>query len=118
MPATPRDFDPLSTPEVTRTIRRVFEDEPLLPLPPNPFEGWGLYAIYYAGHSVDLYRPLANPELNIPVYVGRARRTSTSMGTESSRTQRRNRLVHHSESITGGGLPLDEFGCRVLLMVS
>jgi hypothetical protein len=116
MPATPRYFDPLSTPELTSTIRRVFEDEPLLPLPPDAFEGWGLYAIYYSGDSVNLYRPLAGPELKIPLYVGRARRTSTSRGAESSRAQLRNRLVHHSESISGGGLPLDEFRCRVLLM--
>ncbi|MFE6859012.1 Eco29kI family restriction endonuclease [Nocardia sp. NPDC057668] len=114
---TPESFDPLSTTQLTNTICEIFERQPLVSMAkeiPN-FEGSGLYAIYYRGSSVALYQPLS--VLQIPVYAGQGRSSNSATGKKKKTPFAvRNRLKMHRKSMLGGGLPVDEFRFRALLM--
>ena len=135
-------YDPLSTPEVQRTIRRYFDELDDIARPLGavlPFEGAGLYALYFAPtpktnspddsakHSQDdaereayrryrdLYAPIAHT--TVPIYVGQALSLSSSTGKASNRKPLYSRLNDHRESITRGkGLSIDDFVVRCLLM--
>jgi len=116
-PFQPAFFDPLSTDQLTRIICRQFEEqEPVSLANPLPlFTGAGLYAIYYQGDSVKLYRPLN--QLAIPVYAGQARATNSATGRTAGKARPlMDRVQQHRESIEGGGLPIGEFSVRLLLM--
>lgn len=113
----PASFDPLSTEQISNTICATFEWQPLVSLTQGlpRFEGAGLYAIYYRGVSVDLYQPLSN--LQIPVYVGRARSSNSATGeTLREKYPLYRRLKQHRTSIMEGGLPITEFRFRALLL--
>ena len=113
----PPHFDPLSTEQLTRIICRQFEEQPSFSLrqPMPRFDGAGLYAIYYHGESVALYQPLR--DVAIPLYVGQARsyNSATGVGQRSPRPLW-SRVEQHRRSIMGGGLPVEEFGVRLLRM--
>lgn len=110
-------FDPLSTDELTAIICREFEQQRLHLLGKQlpEFTGSGLYAIYYVGAGVELYKPLRRTK--IPLYVGQARshNSATGRGTADSKMLW-NRVRNHRRSIEDGGLPLSEFGVRLLTM--
>ncbi|MGV0045519.1 Eco29kI family restriction endonuclease [Mycobacterium colombiense] len=112
----PEHFDPLSTSGLTAIICRKFEEQPahdLADLP--PFEGAGLYAIYYAGTNEALYAPLTGRL--IPVYVGSARSHDSATGASApTASPLRNRLRDHAQSIAQGALSLTDFRVRLLLM--
>jgi hypothetical protein len=113
----PDYFDPLSTADLTITICGRFEEQPLLSLEKElpRFQGSGLYALYYCGASVDIYHGLA--AYKVPVYVGQARSHASATGKQSSYPDPLWRRVrNHRESIEGAGLPLVEFGVRLLRM--
>jgi hypothetical protein len=113
----PASFDPLSTEQISNTICETFEWQPLVSMTHGlpRFEGAGLYAIYYRGRSVELYRPLN--DLQIPVYVGRAHSSNSATG-ETLREQYPlyKRLRQHRTSIIEGGLPINELRFRALLL--
>lgn len=113
----PKTYDPMNTASVTTAICRELERQPLVPLPPDVpmFEGSGLYAIYYEGESIPLYRPLSS--LRIPVYAGQARSHSSATGKGApSKQPLWRRVREHQRSIVGAGLPIDEFQARFLLL--
>ncbi|GAA3617944.1 hypothetical protein GCM10022267_00200 [Lentzea roselyniae] len=119
MPAEyiPASFDPLSTEQISNTICETFERQPLVAMTRElpRFEGAGLYAIYYRGRSVDLYAPLA--DLQVPVYVGRARSSNSATGeTVREPYPLYKRVRQHRISIIEGGLPIAEFRFRALLL--
>ncbi|MFC6091476.1 Eco29kI family restriction endonuclease [Saccharothrix lopnurensis] len=107
----------MSTEQISNTICETFERQPLVAMVhglPN-FEGAGLYAIYYRGISVELYRPLS--KLQVPVYVGRARSSNSATGeTLREKYPLYKRLKQHRTSIIEGGLPINEFRFRALLL--
>lgn len=113
---SPEYFDPLSTSDLTAIICRKFEEQPphdLSGLP--PFEGAGLYAIYYAGTTDPLYVPLSGRL--IPLYVGSAQSHNSATGASArSATPLRSRLRDHTRSIEQSALDLSEFRVRLLLM--
>lgn len=112
----PAFFDPLSTAELTAIICSKFEEQPALPLSGVPeFTGAGLYAIYYVGNAVDLYRSLVPSK--IPVYVGSAQshNSATGIGVRLKRPLSA-RVRQHAKSINEGGLDITEFAVRLLLM--
>ncbi|KOV89034.1 Eco29kI family restriction endonuclease [Nocardia sp. NRRL S-836] len=113
---TPFSFDPLSTEQISHTICEHFERQPLVGMIHDipRFEGSGLYAIYYRGKSVSLYRPLA--AIQIPVYVGQASRHSATGKRVSERFPLHSRLRKHRRSIMESGLPIAEFRFRALLL--
>ncbi|WP_218001248.1 Eco29kI family restriction endonuclease [Nocardia thailandica] len=114
---SPESFDPLSTTRLANTICEMLERQPLVSMAEEipRFDGSGLYALYYRGDSVDLYRPLA--KYQIPVYAGQARSSNSATG-KTVRAPRPvlSRLRSHRTSIIEGGLPIAEFRFRALLM--
>lgn len=111
----PAFYDPLGTVNVTATICRQLERQPFIPLDPDiaRFEGSGLYAIYYKGTTVSLYAPLAGYE--IPVYAGQAlSHNSRTGGAAAGPCPLHKRTRDHRKSIEEAGLPLIEFGVRLL----
>ena len=113
----PQFFDPMSTEHVSRAVCRELERQPLVMFEPEipRFNGSGLYAIYYQGESVELYKPLAS--YKIPVYVGQAESHNSATGKGSKARDRLwKRISGHKRSISDGELPINEFGVRLLLL--
>lgn len=91
-------------------------------LPPEPFEGAGIYAIYYLG-DFDAYRPLAEinrERMEAPIYVGKADPKGGRRGGDfdaPSGTALSDRLRKHSNSISqAGNLDVADFRCRYLVL--
>ncbi|MET7494127.1 Eco29kI family restriction endonuclease [Streptomyces sp900116325] len=117
MSQTPASFDPLSTEQIAHTICEMFERQPLVSMTCeiSRFEGSGLYALYYRGSSVELYRPLNR--LQVPVYVGQGKSSNSASGGKArERYPVYNRLRKHRLSIIESGLPIEEFRFRALLL--
>jgi hypothetical protein len=98
-------------------ICQELERQPLVPLDPlvGRFEGSGLYAIYYTGRSVPMYRPLSGTR--IPVYVGQALSHNSATGVAvSTRRPLWGRLRNHHDSIDGSDLVAAEFEARLLCL--
>jgi hypothetical protein len=114
---SPASYDPMDTENVTAAICRELERQPLVPLEPElpKFPGSGLYAIYYVGDRESLYTPLT-PH-TIPVYAGQSLSHNSATGMAAkSKNPLCLRVRGHARSIAGGGLTLDDFGVRLLLM--
>lgn len=114
---TPESYDPMDTESITSAICRRLEEQPLVPMRTDlpTFFGSGLYAIYYRGGSDPLYTPLT-PHM-IPVYAGQALSHNSATGTAAkSENPLCLRVRGHARSIAGGGLALEDFGVRLLLM--
>ncbi|MEV7491926.1 Eco29kI family restriction endonuclease [Streptomyces anulatus] len=114
---TPNSYDPLSTEQISHTICAMLERQPLVSMLHEipRFDGAGLYALYYRGESVPLYRPLN--ELQIPVYAGQGAASNSATGAKT--TARRpvyDRLRKHRRSMEEANLPLWEFRFRALLL--
>lgn len=94
------------------------------PLPPEPFYGAGIYAIYYTG-SFDLYAPIAAKNRNgcfeSPIYVGKAvppgaRKGGFGLDTDPGPALYK-RLAEHAASIEQvSNLSLKDFHCRYLVV--
>lgn len=111
----PEFYDPLGTENVTSSICRELEQQPLISLKPeiDRFEGSGLYAIYYRGESLSLYAPLKC--FDIPVYAGQALSHNSRTGAVArSPDPLWHRIRQHSNSITEAALPGGEFAVRLL----
>jgi len=92
----------------------------------TPFEGAGIYAIYYQGDYED-YRGLKKwncegAEFSIPIYVGKAIPEGGRKGTGEVRKKRPRpplytRLSEHRKTLEGtGNLDINDFWCRYLLV--
>src|SRR5438067_2443169 len=124
-------FNPLHPRPLGESVSRALLEQPCHPLPPElPFQGAGVYAIYYKGPS-PYYRPIAmlNQEAcSQPVYVGKADPPGRRKGIYIERPGRAlyNRLRDHAESIsevetnTAADSPdhlrLKDFMCRFLVV--
>jgi hypothetical protein len=73
-----KPFNPLDKRNLGVSVAKELLFRPVERLPPQPFEGAGVYAIYYTGvhQPYALYNPIAThnqePELAVPIYVGKA----------------------------------------------
>jgi hypothetical protein len=107
----------MDTQHITAAICHELERQPLIPLDPvvGRFDGSGLYAIYYTGQSVSLYRPLSGR--SIPVYVGQAlsHNSATGMVVREPRPLW-GRVRDHYKSIDGTDLSATEFAVRLLCL--
>jgi hypothetical protein len=113
----PAYYDPLDTEHITAMICQELERQPLVPLDPlvGGFQGSGLYAIYYNGRTVPLYRPLTGTR--IPVYAGQALSHNSATGVAvRARRPLWGRLRNHHASIGGSDLSAAEFGVRLLCL--
>jgi hypothetical protein len=86
----------------------------------EPFEGAGLYALYYQG-PFPAYQPIAVPNCAVPIYVGRAvprgaRRGEVGLGEAPGRVLL-DRLRQHASSIAAAeNLEVTDFRCRYLVV--
>ncbi len=111
----PEYYDPMDTQHVTAAICQELERQPLVQLDPlvGKFDGSGLYAIYYKGQTMAMYRPLAGTK--IPVYVGQALSHNSATGVAvRDPGPLWGRVRDHHASIDGSDLETSEFGVRLL----
>ncbi|MDR1580358.1 MAG: Eco29kI family restriction endonuclease [Synergistaceae bacterium] len=94
------------------------------PLPPTPFIGAGVYALYYTG-TFSAYEELSNVnkggQFHYPIYVGKAVPAGARKGEVSLEIEHgpalRKRLNEHAESIKAvHNLDLKDFFCRFLVV--
>jgi len=110
-------YDPLDYGNLARNVVGALMGQPISCLPPPaPFEGMGVYAIYYDG-DLEWYGSIRG--LEVPIYVGSAvpagKRKGAGMASSRSLY---NRLAQHSRSIEQTeNLQLSDFQCRYLVVV-
>lgn len=109
-------YDPLEKRNIGENIVKALLEKPLGSLPPSPFIGAGVYAIYHTGCD-PLYGLLSDTK--IPVYVGKAVPAGARKGNVSTNSTQGcalyNRLKQHADSIAAAGnLNLNDFRCRDL----
>lgn len=117
-----KPFNPLDKRNLGESVADTLLDTEAQPLPPMPFIGAGVYAIYYAG-SFFAYEQLSklnrNGEFRYPIYVGKAVPSGArkgGLGLEVEHGQNLyKRLVEHTESIKSAkNLDVGDFYCRFL----
>lgn len=112
-------YDPLSYDNLARSVVNALLGADPGPLPPDQFEGSGVYAIYYTG-SLD-YAP-GESLTDTPIYVGKAvppgaRRGTGNVGQVTNRSLYQ-RLRQHAGSIEQAtNLTLSDAECRYLVVV-
>ncbi len=118
-------FNPLDKLALARTVAKAMLEKPCTALPPEgPFEGAGIYAIYYVGRF-PAYAKIAqlnrNQNFAAPIYVGKAvpkgaRRGGFGLG-EAAGSVLHSRLREHADSIEQvQNLSLGDFFCRHLVV--
>jgi Eco29kI restriction endonuclease len=119
-----KPFNPLDKKNLGESVAEFMLSAPVQDLPPEPFLGAGIYAIYYSG-SLDLYQPIAqknkNGQFQCPIYVGKAvppgaRKGGYGLDTDPSPSLFK-RLAEHADSIRqASNLSLKDFHCRYLVV--
>jgi len=117
-----KPFNPLDKRNLGESVADALLDTGAQPLPPTPFIGAGVYAIYYTG-SFFAYEQLArlnrNGDFCYPVYIGKAvpsgaRKGGLGLDVEHGQNLYK-RLVEHAESIKSAkNLDIGDFYCRFI----
>lgn len=115
-------FNPLDKRNLAESVASAMLQRPIDKLPPNPFIGAGIYAIYYTG-DFPLYEKIAiknrNGSFEQPIYVGKAvpagaRKGGFGLGDEPGQALYK-RLCDHAKSIAEvSNLDGNDFFCRFL----
>lgn len=115
-------FDPLAVENIGVILGIELVGQPLRPLPPKPFQGAGVYVLYYGGPArgyEDLVR-LDAGRWQYPVYIGKAMRRNAKQGFSARPTAERaihDRLTQHAASIEATStLDIADFRCRHLVL--
>lgn len=126
---TPRIVDPslhtFRSPKLQSIVAEAISflaTTPVHPLPPqSPFEGVGVYILYYKG-ALDQYKSIASKnkkECTVPIYVGKA----VPLGWRTARIGRlavtkslSGRLREHARSIASTNLLVEDFSCRFMIV--
>jgi hypothetical protein len=120
IPPQEAPYNPLAQIEVGRSVVNALLAKPCGRLPPDPFGGVGVYALYYHG-SFDLYRTISSKDCETPIYVGKAIPRGGRTGLGGLGVQPTNelysRLKEHADSIAAAeNLELEDFSCRYLVV--
>lgn len=120
----PKPFNPLDKKHLGESVAEAMLEGPVHSLPPEPFIGAGIYAIYYIGD----FEPYAlmteanrNDQFQWPIYVGKAvppgaRKGGFGLGADPG-TALFKRLSEHYESVSAArNLNQDDFYCRYLVV--
>ncbi len=115
----PEPYDPLNYKNLAASVvEALMAQSPTNLPPPTPFEGVGVYAVYYRG-DFEAYASVKG--IDIPIYVGSAVPAGKRKGrTEVPESQRvlYGRLIQHAKSIEQAeNLRLHDFMCRYLVVV-
>lgn len=122
---TPTPYNPLAKKNLAESIvSTVLLQEPK-GLPPQKFEGAGIYLIYYTG-DFEPYKPIKtankNGKFTLPIYVGKAVPAGARKGGMGLDTPHGDalfkRLSKHAESIKSATstLKISDFHCRWLVV--
>lgn len=108
-------FNPLDKRNIGESIVNAMLAKALEPLPPAPFIGAGVYAIYYSGPHPAYAQLIAG----CPIYVGKAVPAGARKGNVGVDPDQgcalHNRLKEHAESIASTDtLEVADFACRHL----
>lgn len=117
-------FNPLDKTNLGESVAEAVLEQPVGPLPPEPFIGAGIYVLYYEG-NFPLYAELARKNRNgrgrWPIYVGKAvpagaRKGGFGLNADPGQVLHK-RLVEHASSIEQAeNLDLAHFTCRFLVV--
>ena len=119
-----KPFNPLDKRNLGESVADALLETDAQPLPPEPFIGAGVYALYYTG-SFPAYSRLA--EINsdgkflCPIYVGKAvpagaRKGGLGLDVEHGQAMCK-RLNEHAESVKAAkNLNIADFYCRFLVV--
>jgi len=120
-----KPYNPLEKKNLAASVSEALLARPISPLPPEePFEGAGIYAIYYVG-QFSTYESIAQKnrdgQFKLPIYVGKAVPAGSRKGGygfyEASGKARYRRLCEHAETIRQAeNLNIDDFFCRYLVV--
>ena len=117
-----KPFNPLDKRNLGESVADALLETKAYPLPPEPFIGAGVYAIYYTG-SFSAYKQLSemnrNGQFRCPIYVGKAVPTGArkgGLGLDADHGQALcKRLAEHAESVKAArNLDVADFHCRFL----
>lgn len=116
-------YNPLELKNVAISVADAMLEKEVEPLPPAPFKGAGIYALYYVG-SFAPYKKLSNQnltdEFSAPIYIGKAIPPGGRKGADSfldyDGSALYSRLLKHSQSIKQTkNLKIEDFKCRFLV---
>lgn len=115
-------FNPLDKRHLGESAANALLESPLFDLPPEPFIGAGVYALYYTG-DFPAYELLAQvnrfEQYACPIYVGKAVPDGARKGGQGNDvdpgTALYKRLTDHSKSVNAAtNLDIRDFKCRFL----
>ena len=119
-----KPFNPLDKRNLGESVADALLETAAKPLPPEPFIGAGVYAIYYTG-SFYAYERLSqvnrDGQFRCPIYVGKAvlagaRKGGIGMDADHGQALYR-RLAEHAESVKAvQNLDIMDFCCRFLIV--
>jgi len=115
-------YNPLDNLNLANSVADAMLAKPVGPLPPEQFEGAGIYAIYYTG-KFKPYKKISKQniedEFSAPIYVGKAIPAGGRKGGNAGKGAGFvlfNRLSEHAESIRQSkNLKIEDFKCRFLI---
>lgn len=113
-------FNPLDRVELGRSVGQALLLSPCEELPPDRFEGAGIYAIYYQG-DFKPYRPVALAGCEWPIYVGKAmppgaRKGLVGLDASPGRKLYERLRQHHNSAKAATNLDERDFRCRYLVV--
>ena len=119
-----KPFNPLDKKQLGQSAAEALLATNVHPIPPEPFIGAGVYALYYTG-PFSAYRELAavnrDNQFRCPIYVGKAvpagaRKGGLGLDVDHGQALQK-RLAEHGESISAAGnLDINHFFCRFLVV--
>jgi hypothetical protein len=119
-----KPFNPLDKRNLGESVAESLLETTAVALPPEPFIGAGVYALYYTGTFVP-YARLAEQNRDgkfaLPIYVGKAvpagaRKGGLGLDVDHGQALYR-RLAEHAESIKAvSNLDIADFDCRFLVV--
>lgn len=116
-------YDPLEYENLANSVTGALMKKDVISLPPeHPFEGQGVYAIYYNG-SLPFYSHISSNACEVPIYVGKAvpdgARKGRRIASDKPGKDLYRRLREHAKSIEEAkNLHIDDFRCRYLVVVN
>ena len=124
-PTSPTPYDPLDLRTLAENMVKVVLEQPVVPLEGiKPFEGSGIYVIYYTGNFAP-YKPISEKNRDgkweQPIYVGEATRKGGRKGGVLAEGPAGkavlDRLGNHADSIKEAkNLEVKDFSCRYLVL--
>ena len=115
-------FNPLDKRHLGESAANALLNSPVFDLPPDPFIGAGVYALYYTG-DFPAYEQLALvnrfDQYACPIYVGKAVPSGARKGGQGDDvdpgTALYKRLTQHAKSVDAAtNLRIEDFKCRFL----